>query len=258
MEQARAVAAAPDIRVATLQDGPAILELYRGLSEHSRLMRFSAPPSDRALQQAADLDPKVDFQAVVAVVDGRVVGEARIGSMDDTSHDFALTIADDAQRRGIGSALLERLRAEARVRGIVSLRAMVRIDNVPMLTLLRRIGGALILVSGGEALIDIATDDRMPGWPSGTAGTRVLVEAPGLIERPISASLRAAGYTVRQCAGPGRGRREPCPVLTVGECRLADDADRIVCLLPENDPLSRQVAAAHATDRPDQLGASLG
>ena len=77
------------------------------------------------------------------------------------------------------------------------------------------------------------------------------------MERPITTALRSAGYDVRQCGGPTSGRREPCPLLSGGRCRLADEADNIVCLLPESDEQSRAVLAAHVADRPDRLGAGV-
>ena len=88
-------------------------------------------------------------------------------------------------------------------------------------------------------------------------GSKVLVEAAGLLERPITTALRAAGYDVRQCGGPMSGRREPCPLLSGGRCRLADEADHIVFLLPESDARSHAVLAAHVSDRSDRLGAGF-
>lgn len=244
--------AALEIRAATSADVPAILDLYRSLSPASLRLRFSSAVSDEALARAAALDG-VGFEALVAVAGGRVVGEARVEATPHSHHEFAVTVADDRQRSGVGTALLERLRAEAKAHGIVSLRAQVRTDNLPMLTLLRRVGGAIVMVADGDVVFDIASDDEMPGWPWDTTAPKVLVEATGLHERPVTTTLRAAGYDVRQCNGPGRGRREPCPLLTTGHCRLADEADLIVCLLPDTEPENRQIAAAHAADRPDRL-----
>ena len=244
-----------ELRLATLDDVPAIIDLYRGLSPESQLMRFSTHVAEDVLLRAAFLDDR--FDAVIALRGGRVVGEARLEVNPDSDHEFAITVADDVHGQGVGTALLDGVRERAGDRGIVTLRAQVRIDNVPMLALLRRIGGVIVLVSGGDVLIDIASDRQMPGWPSRGAGTNVLVEAAGLMERPITTALRAAGYDVRQCGGPGSGRREPCPLLSGARCRLADEADSIVFLLPESDAQSRAVLAAHVSDRSDRLGARL-
>jgi GNAT superfamily N-acetyltransferase len=218
-------------------------------------MRFSTSVSDDVLVRAAHLDDR--FDAVIAVCDGRVCGEARLQLDPESEHEFAITVADDVQGRGIGTALLDALRQRAADRGIVRLRALVRIDNVPMLTLLRRAGAAIVLVSAGDLVLDIASDRQMPGWPRGSRATKVLIEAPGMMERRITTMLRSAGYDVRQCEGPGSGRREPCPLLASGHCRLAEESDAIICLLREDDPESRAVVSAHALNRPDSLAAGL-
>jgi GNAT superfamily N-acetyltransferase len=254
MDAGRQEILADEMRLATPADVPAIVELYRGLSPFSQRMRFSTCMSEETLLRAAFLDERVD--AVLALSAGRVIGEARLDTGADSDHEFAVTVADDAQGRGLGAALLDRLRERAAEAGIVTLRAQVRIDNVPMLTLLRRVGGAIVMVADGDVLLDIASDREMPGWPADRSPRRVLVEASGAMERPITTALRAAGYDVRQCAGPTSGRREPCPLLAGGSCRLATEADAIICLLPDNAE-SRAVVSAHALDRVAALAAGL-
>jgi ribosomal protein S18 acetylase RimI-like enzyme len=244
-----------EIRVATPDDFPGIVELYRGLSPCSQRMRFSTSVTDDVLVRAAHLDDR--FDVVIALSAGRVCGEARLQLDPDSEHEFAITVADDVHGRGIGTALLDALRVRAADRGIVRLRALVRIDNVRMLTLLRRAGAAIVLVSAGDLVVDIASDRKMPGWPRGSSAIKVLVEAPGMVERRITTMLRSAGYDVRQCEGPGPARREPCPLLTGGHCRLAEESDAIICLLREDDPDSRAVVSAHALNRPDSLAAGL-
>jgi GNAT superfamily N-acetyltransferase len=240
------------MRLATPADAADIVELYRGLSPFSQRMRFSASVSEEALLRAASVDGRTD--AVIALSGGRLIGEARMDTSPHGDHEFAVTVADGSQGRGVGAVLLDALRERARDRGIVTLRAQVRTDNVRMLTLLRRVGGAIVLVSDGDVLFDIASDRQMPGWPGQRSTTKVLVEAPGALERPVTTALRAAGYEVRQCAGPSPGRREPCPLLAGGTCRLAAEADAIICLLPENHE-SKAVVSAHALDRPSSLNA---
>lgn len=242
-----------EIRVAVPEDLPAIVELYRALSPDSQRMRFATSVSDDVLVRAAHLDDR--FDAVIALSAGRVCGEARLEIDPESDHEFAITVADDVQGRGIGTALLDALRGRAAERGIMRLRALVRIDNVPMLTLLRRAGAAIVLVSAGDIVLDIASDRQMPGWPRGGTATKVLIEVPGMVERRIATMLRSAGYDVRQCEGPGSGRRDPCPLLAAGHCRLAEESDAIICLLREDDPDSRAVISAHALDRPDSLAA---
>ena len=63
-------------------------------------MRFSVSPSQDALLRAASLDQRVD--AVIALAGGRVIGEARLDTHPDSDHEFAVTVADDVQGRGVG------------------------------------------------------------------------------------------------------------------------------------------------------------
>lgn len=244
-----------ELRLATTANEAAIAELYRGLSPESRRMRFSISGPDEAVVRAAVLGTR--FDAVIALSGGRVIGEARLDTAPGSEHEFAITVADDVRRCGVGTLLLEALREHASDRGIVSMRALVRNDNVPMLTLLRRVGAVIVMVSGADLVLDIASDAQMPGWPSSSTETKVLIEAAGLTERPITTALRAAGFDVRQCGGPTSGRREPCPVLDGERCRLAAQADAIICLLPEGDEASTAVISRHALNRPDSLAAGL-
>lgn len=255
METLRATSPVDELRLASHDDEAAIVELYRGLSPVSSRMRFSTAVSDDALVRAARLGDQ--FDAVLAFSRGLLVGEARLQTAPGSEHEFALTVADGWQRQGVGRALLDGLREHANDRGIIALRALVRFDNVPMLTLLRRVGGVILLVSGGDVVFEIASDALMPGWPSSTTAKKVLVEAGGLAEHRVTTSLRAAGFDVRQCAGPASGRREPCPLIASGRCRLADEADAIICLLPDEDDASRAIVSSHALQRPNSLAAGL-
>lgn len=255
METQRAGSAVDELRLASTEDESAIAALYGGLSPESCRMRFSTSVSDAVLVRAARLGDR--FDAVLAFSQGRLVGEARLETAPGSEHEFAVTVADGWQRQGVGRTLLDGLREHASDRGIIAMRALVRIDNVPMLTLLRRIGGAIVMMSSGDVVLEIASDAQMPGWPSSTTAKKVLVEVGGLGEHRVTTSLRAAGFDVRQCAGPTAGRREPCPLLVGGRCRLADEADAIICLLPDGDDGSRAVVSSHALHRPNSLAAGL-
>lgn len=242
-----------EIRLAGAADVPAIIGLYRSLSELSTRMRFSSCMPDSIVGTIAALEPEGDMQAVLAVTGGRVVGEARYEPIDEGGYEFALTIADDHQRHGIGRLLLRRLREAALERGITSLRAVVRVDNLPMLRMLRREQCAVVQPArGGEIILDVACDEAMPGWPTGTRSPRVLVEARGFGPDAWSTALQAAGFEVRRCVGP-RSDGQTCALVTLGRCRLVEEADYVACLLPQDEPDCRAVAEEHASQRPGRL-----
>lgn len=246
------IPAAYELREAATADVPAILELYRGLSTGSTQLRFSSRMSDLELARAADLPAAPGCVAVVACVGDRVVGEARY-VLWEGEHELAMTVADDHQGRGLGRLLLSRLRRIASANGVTSLRAVVWVENAAMLGMLERIGISIVHpADGGQITVDIACDDYMPGWGTDTGRTRVLVEARGRAEHPSTTALRDAGFDVRQCTGPGRGRDQVCPVVALGRCRLFEEADVVAHLLPDTEDC-REIEQLHVQTHPGRL-----
>ena len=249
---------APTVRSADPADVAAILRFYRGLSEHSLLMRFSVASHEHpALARAAQIDRTGSVVVLAVVSDAageRVVGEARCELIDHEKYEFGLAVHDDYRRRGLGSMLFEKLRDLARDRGVERLRAVVRTDNQPMLRMLLMMGCAIVEpAEGGQVTVDVSTGHGMPGWPADHRRPRVLVESRSWWEMAQVAALRRAGYQVRQCQGPRAQTRQPCPLLADGECPLVAGADIVACLLPESDADCRAVAESHRGQRPHRL-----
>ena len=246
------ISATYEVRDASAADVPAILGLYRGLTARSMRLRFSSHMSDLELARAADLPAEHGCVAVLARVGDRVVGEARY-VLWEGEHELAMTVADDHQGNGLGRLLLRRLRRAASVNGVTSLRAVVRVENAAMLGMLERIGVSIVRPADkGEITVDIACDDYMPGWGTDTGRTRVLVEARGRAEHPSTTTLRNAGFDVRQCMGPGRGRDQVCPVVALGRCRLFEEADVVAYLLPDTEDCT-QIEQLHVQTHPGRL-----
>ena len=146
----------PDGRRVTLrpvlpQDGELQQQLVRSLSPASRTQRFFAPirelPRDWLERMTlVDHDRHVALVAESFDADGGAiaVGEARyVVGADAASAEFALAVADDWQRLGIGARLLASLRDHARSVGLERLEGEVRCGNHAMLQLARRLGFAL-------------------------------------------------------------------------------------------------------------------
>lgn len=247
----------PTFRRATPADVPGIVGLYSCLSSESLHMRFSCAMSSTALAAAAALGPDGRTVALLAVVGERIVAEGRYLPLADGGYEFGITVADDWQHRGLGRRLLDLLREDAGDRGIPVLRAMVRPDNHPMLALLREVGCAVVApVDEWEVVVEVSCDEGMPGWPDPRTGRRILVESGALWDDPATAAMRAAGFEIRQCLGPRRGPVQTCPLLRLGRCRLAEDADVLACLLPHRDANGRAVAEAHKARRRERLVAT--
>lgn len=127
-------------------DRAAVLEVFDGMSERSRRLRFHGP---KPRLREAEIDHLVDVgccgrEAVAAIdlVTGRVVGTARFvrDNGDPRSAEVAFEVVDDCQRRGVGRRLIAELSGIARREGIERFHASVVPGNEPALALLRGAG----------------------------------------------------------------------------------------------------------------------
>jgi len=122
-------------------------QFFEGLSERSRYQRF--------LNQMAHLPPQMlarftqlDYDRELALVALAPDGSAFIGvgryapNADGETAEFALTVADAWQGRGVGRALLERLCDCARAAGYRTLFGHILNANRDMLELSARLGFA--------------------------------------------------------------------------------------------------------------------
>lgn len=119
---------------------------FDGLSEESRFRRFLSPKNrltSRELAFLTEVDHH-DHEAVVAVHPSRKegFGVARYVREEEDRElaEVAVTVADDWQRRGVGTALLAELVERARTEGVRRFSAVVHSSNQPMLELLEHLG----------------------------------------------------------------------------------------------------------------------
>jgi GNAT superfamily N-acetyltransferase len=177
---------------------------FERLSERSRYRRFLSPTPRLTAAQLAyltEIDHR-DHEALVAVDpqtrDG--LGVARyVRSLGDSQEaEFAVAVADDWQRRGLGTTLLGHLAARAREEGIMRFTGLVHEDNEPVRHMLETFGPFGLRHTGGGA-IEVSLD--VPDDPLG-------VEQ----ERRLAGWMRAAARGVlasslqRSARGRGRGR----------------------------------------------------
>jgi GNAT superfamily N-acetyltransferase len=238
-------------------DVPAITRLYLELSADSFYRRFNAePPAPAQVAKLASLaDGAACLVAAPPADPGHLVAEARYVPIGPGTAELALTVHDGYQGAGMGHLLLDALVDRARQDGLARLRAVVLLTNTPMLRLLQHYGWALAAPTEdfSVAFLEISAFGGMPGWPAGSVGRRVLVERRSWFDNQQVAALRAAGKDVRQCAGPLRSAGRGCPLVTSGQCRLAEEADLIVSLLPAGEPDCAEVLAAHRRHWPHRL-----
>ena len=138
-------AALVQVRPIDSRDADAFSAWFGRLSNESRRKRFLGPKprlSDRELTYLTDVD-HVSHTALVAVdASGALIAEARYATAQpgDRIADFAVTVADEWQGRGVGTRLANRLIEAARANGMTRLTAMTLWDNTAAIGLLHRLG----------------------------------------------------------------------------------------------------------------------
>ena len=119
------------------------LAFFRGLSARSRYQRFMQhlpQLSDRMLARFTQLDYDREL-ALAALWQDEFVAVGRYApNQDGLTAEFALTVADDWQGKGLGHALLERLCEAARLAGYRALIGHILEANRDMLQLAARLG----------------------------------------------------------------------------------------------------------------------
>jgi acetyltransferase len=135
------------VRVRPIRPEDAALELrfFERLSERSRYHRF--------MQHLPELSPRMlarftqlDYDRELALValhprGGEFIAVGRYApNADGTSAEFALTVADEWQGKGLGSALLKRLCQAGREAGYQALYGYILADNHEMLELAQHLG----------------------------------------------------------------------------------------------------------------------
>jgi RimJ/RimL family protein N-acetyltransferase len=127
-------------------DRAAVLEVFAGMSERSRRLRYHGP-KPRLREDEIESFANVGCcgrEAVAAtdLVTGVVVGTARFvrDAHDPSSAEVAFEVVDGCQQNGIGRQLLTELGDLARREGIERFHATVVPGNEPALALLRRSG----------------------------------------------------------------------------------------------------------------------
>jgi acetyltransferase len=122
-----------------VSDAELIRIFVRSLSFETRYRRFMSAVNDlsaHAVDRLTCIDSQREAALIgVASTDGvsHVVGVARYAANTDReSCDFAIVVADDWQRRGLGSHLLTLLVDTASSRGLKRMRGEVLAVNAPM------------------------------------------------------------------------------------------------------------------------------
>ncbi|GAA4344208.1 GNAT family N-acetyltransferase [Pigmentiphaga soli] len=139
------------IRPIRPEDAAPLQAFTRGLSEHSRYMRFISAmrelsPNMLARYTQVDYHRELALVATVLDADAPDTGETLIGvaryllNPDGDSAEYALVVADAWQRRGLGRELMTALVDAARRQGLRRIEGFVLGANGPMLKLMGSLG----------------------------------------------------------------------------------------------------------------------
>jgi len=142
-------------------DGPELAAAFERLSEQSRYQRFFTGKrrlTEAELAYLSTVDHHV-HEAVVAVLpaSGRIIAVARFirSATRPGSAEIAVTVADEWQRRGLGSALVRRLAERARDEGVTRFTADVLTGNRAVFAMLRRLGSVRRQLDGPTTGISV-------------------------------------------------------------------------------------------------------
>lgn len=134
--------------------GDAVDAVFDGLSPRSRYLRFHAPvPRLTAAMRAqlVDLDG-YDRTALVAESGRRAIGIARLCATGCGAAELAVAVVDRWQRRGIGTRLITALGELAVELRYTELHATVLPENLPMISLARRVFPGVRLTAEEDAI----------------------------------------------------------------------------------------------------------
>jgi acetyltransferase len=163
--------AAVMLRAARAGDGALVQALVRGLSMESRYHRFFYPLRELGADLLARFsrgDPERELTLLAlteSIGQETAVAMAQYVVREDAEcADFAVVVADDWQREGIGRRLIETLICVARGVGIVRLEGEILAENRAMLRLMLRLDFALTRHPDGAYLVKASKALEAPQW----------------------------------------------------------------------------------------------
>lgn len=144
----------------TPRDAPLIAAGFERLSAESRRLRFlsSKPKLSRSeLKYLTEVDGhRHEALGAIDPATGQGIAIARFvrDEEDPSRAEVAVTVADDWQRRGLGTVLLDRLANRARQEGIKRFTALMAGDNPATASFLEGTGGTVSIVEVGGGTLE--------------------------------------------------------------------------------------------------------
>jgi GNAT superfamily N-acetyltransferase len=191
------------LRLIRPEDGEALRLGFSRLSPTSRYRRFLSgisELSDDMVRYFTEVDG-VNHLAMVATTDSLDLkteiglGVARMIRLEGepTVAEAAVTVSDDAQRRGIGRLLVRAVAEAALERGVQTIRAEVLATNAPMRRLLDEVGAVVRSDDGTTLVFDVPLEWHRQSLREGSTDAE---------DNPIRRLLRAVAEQLAQLSGP--------------------------------------------------------
>lgn len=177
------------VRAIRASDRDALAAGFAAMSDDSRYQRFLTPIhelTERQLDYLTELDHD-SHEALIAFdpATGRFAGVARFVRLaDPAAAEAAVTVHDDWQGKGVGTALCNMLSDRARELGVERFTAVLLASNRSMLDVLSSLGPAHVISSEGStievevALPEQGLGDHMRGVLRVMAGGTVELATP--------------------------------------------------------------------------------
>jgi acyl-CoA synthetase (NDP forming)/N-acetylglutamate synthase-like GNAT family acetyltransferase len=232
-----------EIRPARPGDFEAVRDMHATMSPENLYMRFFGISRVAAEQEARRVcrEPAPDRAALLAILDGRVIGCISYQATGGQSAEVALAVADDMHSRGTGTLLLEHSIALARSQGLRTFVAETLAENAPMLNVFAYAG-----LRPHRTLADGVYELSFP-LPGGDADAGSGVYHDAVAERERSADVASLRHvlTPASVAVIGVSRRPG----SVGRAILANIIDagfsgRIYAVNPQGGELPADALAA--------------
>jgi len=147
------------IRPVLPQDEELLASFFRDLSDAARRNRFFSslhelPPGLAHSFTSIDYHAHLALVATVLTDAGEIIiGEARYIIVEPGEAEFAVTVADHWQGKGIGRLLLTRLTCRAPLEGVERLFGDILLSNEPMRRLARAVGMRIAPTGDGLGLM---------------------------------------------------------------------------------------------------------
>ena len=201
------------IRPARPADFEAVRDLHARMSTENLYMRFFGVSRAAAEQEARRIcrEPAPDRAALLAILDGHLIGCGSYQLTGETEAEVALVAADDMHSRGIGTLLLEHLISLARSQGVRTFVAETLTENAPMLNVFAHAG-----LRAHRTLADAVYEFSFPlPGAEGEAGSGAYHDA--VAERERSADVASLRHVLT-----------PASVAVIGVSRRSGSVGRAI------------------------------